>query len=123
MHRLQLELPVNNISSIVFSDEGDILSDSQVPDLDYNRLVRAWKSQIGLFCFEKPNVILNITLIALTALAIISKQRTLLLLGTALLKLNAPDEMIAVARGVSVLVLYAPSVADGLVRVPEFGNV
>ena len=86
---LEVKPGVTVISSIVFSDEGDILSDSEDPDLDYNRLVRPWKSRMGLFYVEKQNIILEIVLIALTALAIVSKQRVLALLGALLRKLDA----------------------------------
>tara|TARA_Y100001954_G_scaffold226749_1_gene269036 strand:- start:998 stop:1216 length:219 start_codon:yes stop_codon:yes gene_type:complete len=72
MQGLHLELPVTDISSIMLSDEGDILSDNEGPDLDYNRLIRPCKSGMGSFCIKK-HVILGVTLIALAALAIISK--------------------------------------------------
>ena len=91
---------------------GDILSGSEDPDLDYNRLIRPWKSRMGLFYVEKQNIVLDIILIALTALAIVSKRRSLSLLGIVLRYLDAPDEMIAVAGRTSNLTPYAPPGAD-----------
>lgn len=117
---LQVKPGVTDISSIVFSDEGDILSDSEDPDLDYNRLIRPWKSRMGLFYVEKQNIVLDIALIALTALAIVSKQRALKLLGTVLRQLDAPDQMIAVAGRTSSLMPYAPPGADRPVTAGDF---
>ena len=38
---------ITDFASIVFSDEGDILEGSKDPDLDYNQLIRPWKSRLG----------------------------------------------------------------------------
>ena len=39
---------ITDFSSIVFSDEGDILKEKDDPDLAYNQLIRPWKSRLGL---------------------------------------------------------------------------
>ena len=36
---------ITDISSIIFSDEGDILANKKDPDLAYNQLIRPWKSR------------------------------------------------------------------------------
>ena len=40
---------ITDISSIVFSDEGEILSNSNDPDIDYNQLIRPGKGYLGIF--------------------------------------------------------------------------
>ena len=50
---------ITDFASIVFSDEGDILDGSNDPDLDYNQLIRPWKSRLGIFYIENNNVIHN----------------------------------------------------------------
>jgi len=40
---------ITDVSSIVFSDEGDILANSKDPDIDYNQLIRPGKGYLGLF--------------------------------------------------------------------------
>ena len=40
---------ITDFSSIVFSDEGDILEGSEDPDLSYNQLIRPWKSRLAIF--------------------------------------------------------------------------
>jgi lipopolysaccharide/colanic/teichoic acid biosynthesis glycosyltransferase len=39
---------ITDLSSIVFSDEGEILQGSTDPDLLYNQIIRPWKSRLGL---------------------------------------------------------------------------
>ena len=39
---------ITDFSSIVFSDEGEILEGRDNPDLAYNQLIRPWKSRLGL---------------------------------------------------------------------------
>ena len=39
---------ITDFSSIVFSDEGEILEGKDNPDLAYNQLIRPWKSRLGL---------------------------------------------------------------------------
>ena len=45
---LTVQPGITDISSIVFSDLNDILKNSQDPNLDYNQLVRPWKSRLSL---------------------------------------------------------------------------
>lgn len=99
---------ITDISSIVFSDEGGILADSADPDLDYNRLIRPWKSRMGLLYIEKQSLPLDLALIALTALAIVSKERALVLLARVLRTIDAPDELVAVAARRSALLPHPP---------------
>ena len=45
---LSVQPGITDFSSIVFSDEGDILEGKINPDLTYNQLIRPWKSRLGL---------------------------------------------------------------------------
>ena len=49
---LSVKPGITDFSSIVFSDEGEILKESDDPDLDYNQLIRPWKSRLGIFYIE-----------------------------------------------------------------------
>lgn len=53
---------ITDISSIIFSDEGDILSDFDDPDLAYNQLIRPWKSRLGIIYIENRSIILDFQL-------------------------------------------------------------
>jgi lipopolysaccharide/colanic/teichoic acid biosynthesis glycosyltransferase len=84
---------ITDISSIVFSDEGQILKDSRDPDLDYNRLIRPWKSRLGLLYLDNQSFSLDVRLIVLTAVAILSRESALAGIQLVLDDLGA-DEMI-----------------------------
>ena len=47
---LSIKPGITDISSIVFSDEGDILSHFDDPDLAYNQYIRPYKSRLGHIC-------------------------------------------------------------------------
>ncbi len=97
---------ITDFSSIIFSDEGNILENSSDPDLDYDMLIRPWKSRLGLFYIEKKSLTLNIKLILLTALAIISKKKALKILNKILIRLNAKENLIKISLRDSSLVPY-----------------
>jgi len=89
---------ITDISSIVFSDEGLILADSVDPDLDYNRLIRPWKSRLGILYIENRSLGLDLALIAATAVSAVSRRAALRLIDRILVSLNAPADVRDVAR-------------------------
>lgn len=68
---------VTDLASIVFSDEAEILRDHSDPDIAYNRLVRPWKSSLGLFYMDHRSIILDVRILVLTVLAMASRSRAL----------------------------------------------
>jgi lipopolysaccharide/colanic/teichoic acid biosynthesis glycosyltransferase len=95
---LSVKPGVTDIASIVFSDENDILKDSKDPDIDYNQLIRPWKSRLGLLYVEKRSFGLDLQLIFLTAVAIISRRRALAGVQSVLDSLEADAMLKRVAR-------------------------
>ena len=77
LHLLDVRPGITDFSSIIFSDEGDILKGSLNPDLDYSQLIRPWKSRLGIFYINKRSIWMDIQLMFLTAIAIISKSKSL----------------------------------------------
>ena len=51
---------ITDFSSIVFSDEGNILKEKNNPDLAYNQLIRPWKSRLGLIYVKNRSFLLDI---------------------------------------------------------------
>lgn len=88
---------ITDLSSIVFSDEGAILAGSIDPDADYNRLIRPWKSRLGLFYVRHANPVLDLRLIWLTVVAILHKPKALEGVAEILRHRGAPAELLAVA--------------------------
>jgi lipopolysaccharide/colanic/teichoic acid biosynthesis glycosyltransferase len=99
---------VTDISSIVFSDEGDILKDSKDPDLDYNQLIRPWKSRLGILYITNQSFWLDVKLIYLTAIAIVSKEKALKSVTNILIDLNADNQLIEVCKRQTKLFPHPP---------------
>jgi lipopolysaccharide/colanic/teichoic acid biosynthesis glycosyltransferase len=68
---------ITDLASIVFADEGDILSGSEDPDALYDAVIRPWKNRLGLLYVDRQNMALDLRLIGLTALALISRRSAL----------------------------------------------
>ena len=99
---------ITDFSSIIFSDEGDILSESMDPDLDYNQLIRPWKSRLGLIYIENQNFILDLKIMIFTAISFFNREKTLQLIVHELKKINVDSEVIEVASRVKPLMPKAP---------------
>lgn len=68
---------ITDFSSIVFSDEGDILKGSKNPDLRYNQIIRPWKSRLAIVYIENQSLLIDIKLIIWTIIGIINKRLVL----------------------------------------------
>ncbi|MBN1992363.1 MAG: polysaccharide biosynthesis protein [Anaerolineae bacterium] len=106
---------ITDIASIVFSDEGDILKDSADPDLDYNQLIRPWKSRLGLIYVQHSSFLLDLKLIFLTAVAIVSQEKALNGVQKILNNLNADAMLKRVAQRKEPLKPYPPPGAKEIV--------
>jgi lipopolysaccharide/colanic/teichoic acid biosynthesis glycosyltransferase len=106
---------ITDFSSIVFSDEGEILKDQQDPDIAYNQLIRPGKSMLGIFYIENRNFIIDIKLIYLTVIAIISKEKALNSLVVILKKLGAAELLIDISSRKNQLLPMPPPGAKNIV--------
>jgi len=71
---LLLKPGITDLASIIFSDEGEILSESNNPDLDYNQLIRPWKSRLGLFYVENYSFVMDLKIMIITLISLFSKK-------------------------------------------------
>lgn len=99
---------ITDISSIVFSDEGEILKDSHDPDLDYNQLIRPWKSRLAIFYVQNSNLIIDIKIIYLTFQSLFNKKKVLKKIALILESKNANFELIQVAKRQKKLIPTPP---------------
>jgi len=113
---LSVKPGITDISSIVFSDEGDILADKLDPDIAYNQLIRPWKSRLGLIYIENKSLKLDIQLIFLTAVAIFSKERALTKIAKILIRLDVEEEVIEISKRKKNLYPYPPPGTDIIVE-------
>ena len=113
---LSVKPGITDFSSIVFSDEGEILKDSTNPDLDYNQLIRPWKSRLGIFYIKNRSLGLDFILIFLTVLAILNRDLALKKINNILQKLNANDVLLKIAKRNVDLIPAPPPGSDKIVE-------
>lgn len=101
---------ITDFSSIIFSDEGDILKEFEDPDLGYQQLIRPWKSKLGLIYINNQSVWLDLKLIFFTAYSIINRKLVLNSLVKQLQKLSIDNDILEIASRKNTLV---PSIAPG----------
>ena len=99
---------ITDFSSIIFADESDILKDSKDPNVDYDLLIRPWKSRLGLFYIEKQSFILDIALMALTLVGIFSRDNALKGGTDILSKLGASQDLIHISKRNQPLQPHSP---------------
>ena len=112
---LSVKPGITDFSSIVFSDENDILKDSEDPDIDYNQLIRPWKSRLGLLYVEYRSFLLDCALVLLTVLAIFSRGKALWGVNRLLMLLDAPVDVIRISKREDMLVPVPPPGTDSVV--------
>lgn len=91
---LTIKPGITDIASIVFSNEGEILRLSSNPDEDYERLIRPWKSELGLCYVIHHSFILDIRVMFGTAISIFDRSRALTIMAKQLTKLQCRKELI-----------------------------
>lgn len=106
---------VTDFSSIVFSDEGAILKDTEDPDIAYNQLIRPWKSRLGIFYIANRTIAVDLQLIFITVIAVLSKEKALNKVSALLKKLGADEELITVSKRTHPLVPMPPPGARTIV--------
>ena len=99
---------ITDFSSIVFSDEGDILDGHEDPDISYNQLIRPWKSRLIVFYIHNRSIFLDIQLIFLTAYNFINREKTLNIISNILKKLGATNELQNIALRKEKLIPMPP---------------
>lgn len=103
---------ITDFASIVFSDEGEILEGSEDPDLKYNQVIRPWKSRLALFYIKNRSLKVDATLILLTLLAIVSREKALTQTSCLLQSIGADAELVNIAKRKEKLVPMPPPGAD-----------
>ena len=106
---------ITDFSSIVFSDEGEILEGKDNPDLAYNQLIRPWKSRLGLAYIENQSFLLDLQLIFYTIVAIISKPKALIWVAKKLNNLDVDVDTIRVSKREVNLFPFPPPGSDEIV--------
>jgi len=113
---LNMKPGITDFSSIVFSDEGEILKNSDNPDLDYNQLIRPWKSRLGIFYVLNHNFFMDLNILFLTIFMLINREYTLYRVHQVLSKKIEDDQLLNVLKRKTPLNPYPPPGSDEIVR-------
>jgi lipopolysaccharide/colanic/teichoic acid biosynthesis glycosyltransferase len=112
---------ITDLSSIVFSDEGDILAGSSDPDLRYNQLIRPWKSRLGLLYVKNAgSVALDIRLIWLTIVSAMNRSRALREVSELVRRLDGENDLVSVSLRQAVLTPAPPPGATAIVTSRDY---
>ena len=106
---------ITDFSSIVFSDEGDILEGKENPNLTYNQLIRPWKSRLGLIYINNQSFLLDIKIIIHTLVAIFSRQRALNWVVSQLKLFNVDSKVVKISKREQDLYPFPPPGSDKVV--------
>lgn len=106
---------VTDLASIVFMNLGKVLEASENPKLDYNQLVRPWKSRLALIYVDHQSVGLAIRVMLLTVLAFISHQRALEGVARIALRFKSDPKLARIVRREEKLAPCAPPGAPAVV--------
>ena len=112
---LSIRPGITDFSSIIFSDEGDILKGKDNPDLIYNQLIRPWKSRLGLIYIKNQSFLLDIKIIIYTMVAFISKQRALNWITKQLKTMNVDSDVVNISKREVELYPFPPPGMDKVV--------
>lgn len=116
MMLLQVKPGITDFSSIVFSDEGEILAGSEDPDLKYNQIIRPWKSRLGLFYINNSSLYVDSILVLLTIIAIFNRAFALKKLSDLLKVLGADEELVKISTRETDLIPYPPPGSNEIVK-------
>jgi len=106
---------ITDLASIVFADEGEILAGCADPDLCYNQSIRPWKSRLALLCLERQSFRGDLTILALTLQAAISRERALAGVARMLHAWNADPLLCRMALRQEPPLTWPPPGADRIV--------
>jgi lipopolysaccharide/colanic/teichoic acid biosynthesis glycosyltransferase len=112
---LSIRPGITDFSSIIFSDEGDILKGKDNPDLIYNQLIRPWKSRLGLIYIKNQSFLLDIKIIIYTMVAFTSKQRALNWITKQLKIMNVDSNVVSISKREVELYPFPPPGMDKVV--------
>lgn len=118
---LSVKPGITDMASIVFSDLADRLAESTDPNLDYNQLIRPWKSRLGLLYVENQSFSLDLELVGLTAVSYVSRSGAVMGVARILRRIGAPDEVHQIVIGERKLSPYPPPGSDQVVVSRESG--
>lgn len=89
---------ITDLSSIVFNDEGKILSGSLNPDLEYDQIIRPWKSRLAIIYAKNNSMTLDCKILLLTMVSFLNKSLALSFLVKEISKFSNDELLLEVCK-------------------------
>lgn len=77
MRLLSVRPGLTDLASIVFADEAEILDGAADPDARYDRVIRPWKSRLGLIYVDRHTLPIDVAILFLTCISFVSRKTAL----------------------------------------------
>ncbi len=106
---------ITDISSIVFSDESEILEPYEDPDIAYNQIIRPRKNSLALFYVRNQSLFFDIKLIVITILSIFNKSFSKKVLLRTARKMGANNDLLEMIRRDAALTPMPPPGSNEIV--------
>ena len=113
---LEAKPGITDFSSIIFSDESNILAPFDDPDIAYNQLIRPRKNYLALFYIKNQSIVLDMKLIILTIFAIFNKKKTINYILKIMKNLGASKQLIEMADRKNFLFPMPPPGSSKIVK-------
>ena len=94
---LMVKPGITDIASIVFADEGSILSEKSDPDIAYNQLIRPGKSKLGIYYLSLNSIRDDFYIMFLTIATMASRSKGLALTSKFLARKAAPHDLVVLS--------------------------
>ena len=107
---------ITDFSSIIFSDEGEILAGSEDPDLKYNQIIRPWKSRLGILYIQNASFLLDFKLLIYTLVSIFWKDFIIELICKELRNIGADKRLIEICTRKETLTPHPPPGTDRIFK-------
>lgn len=96
--QLLTQIPgITDLSSIVFSDESEILKGAFDPDKRYNSLIRPWKSRLGLLYIRNKSFCLDLRIVVYTIINLFNRPLSLRLVSKEVQMLGGGKELVNIS--------------------------
>jgi lipopolysaccharide/colanic/teichoic acid biosynthesis glycosyltransferase len=120
---LKVKPGITDFASIVFSNLGALLVGYDDANLAYSRLIRPWKSRLGILYVEHLSFWLDFRVLLITVVSIFSNKIGKGLLYNKILKKISNDSiLLGIASGVKNIYPYHPPGASELEIAEKFSN-
>jgi len=111
-----------DFATVVFADESELLKGVDDPDIEYNQLIRPWKSRMALHYLDNWSLWLDMQVVLVVNINAFSRRRALDWVASMLNETGAERQLVEVARRWESLNAAPPPGTDKIVTTRRVQN-